>query len=1356
MFYSDGACEFVSAASQLAIPHYPGEPGRSTTHARAERKIRTLKDSIRALVLQAGLPAVRWSWAVHAASVALNLLWTHPDGVSAYAKRFAMPAKAHWLAPFGSLVYAMPPRTRAQTLHPLQPRFVPCVSMGPAVLPAGRVGSAIRALPLDVFIRSGGKTPSSLWITRDWKPCCNLVFPLRDYAPARTASLNLQEETYEFAPLATLKGFILEASDEPVTDAAEANWQEMLRNLPPPTADARVLPSREGGTERDERDDAKRPYPTWDDRSIISAPPDGTTRRLDSVRYDRMTDGKILKVKRDSRRPPWWPNSEAWLQMPLKAREELLTRWKDYHERKLTMSEVREIEGWPSPPEPSFVLEARARDPNVDVRDLEVPVMVSELIDSPSIPDEVMLTSACVSLHRRVRFADRPGHSFAEYARQSDRHTEKAKILLVEFCCQPDSMLGKPLIALDTVVLRVTKEQDVTQKETIRGLMSSINEYISQGFMIHLHCSTPCTGGSALQNVNLARGMSPRKLEQYEDETQIMLKHFGSLARMVKACNGTISIEWPKSCSYWGKGWYKRLQRQCQLESVEFDGCMLGSSPNANGHVVGIAGLEHVRHKKPWRIDSNCAELIRCFEPMVCCQDPRYHTHLRVEGKYTERSGSYPPLMAIRFHQALKSRWLNGESKVACVSVAESVDCVTFGTDSFAESCLDEAQRMSRSLETWADDKLIWSATAAQYDMTLQEAADMGIIPQDALRSDETANTAPEPVHNDTEEKRNMPLMFGLVTETLQKSDPRYHSEAARQAFNKERDTLNRAGTWHPKPMERSQVRKLYPNATFSRVFTILGIKGIETVDNQKYKARSVLQGNHMLNCDGDAVYYTDASSAPTNMAAIRAVIAHGLIQGETATQADGEQAFTQPLLPETVEIWAYIPPELQTDEQRKMASEMKDPVFRLLRPLYGWTCSGKLWEEHLDKALKRCDWSSVEGWPQTYTKTVNGNVLALSVYVDDLVMSGKGHRQEWSLIQKEIRLGEVSEVDRVLGVHHTVIEEGGRKTLKVGMGSFLRSAVSKFSELASAPPLGKIVSTPWRAFPHDEPQRLNQPGVFAKQAPSLLMKLLYAARMTRPDLQWTITTLARQLTRWTKHSDLQLIHLYMYVDSTSDFQMSMPLPSQDERNTCYLELFVDADHAGGEDTEKSTSGMVLCLRTSAGPVLLDWSSKLQTATATSSTEAEILALNRGLRISGYGQKTLWEIFLNREVRLVVREDNSATIKDIESGSSPQLRHVLAKVHRVALGALHEQWEQKLFELSYVASKDQLADIMTKGLPRVKHECALSQLCLGRSSDGASSGVNVGRVERHSKSSLGKSQGTPAMLGIECGCQTHQ
>eukprot|EP00971_Amphidinium_carterae_P336051 6472207-Amphidinium_carterae.3 len=287
-------------------------------------------------------------------------------------------------------------------------------------------------------------------------------------------------------------------------------------------------------------------------------------------------------------------------------------------------------------------------------------------------------------------------------------------------------MLGRHLIAQDTIVMRVTKEQDVTQKSTIRELMTKINRHVEQGYKVHLHCSTPCTGGSALQHINLARGMDPKRIQDYELEAQRMLQHFSSLARMVVACSGTISVEWPRNCTYWDKGWFLRIRRQCCLQSVEFDGCMLGSSPNSEGHTVGIAGCRHLRHRKPWRIDTNNHEILKAFEGLRCCQDSRFHTHVPIEGQYTQKS---------------------------------EVGCIAHGVDPHAEQQLDDAVRLADAMRSWADEHEIWAATAMHYDMTIPEAVEMGIVPEMAMAATLQDEEAPEDrVHNDYESKMAMHL----------------------------------------------------------------------------------------------------------------------------------------------------------------------------------------------------------------------------------------------------------------------------------------------------------------------------------------------------------------------------------------------------------------------------------------------------------------------------------------------------------------------------------------------------------------------------------------------------------------------
>eukprot|EP00971_Amphidinium_carterae_P350285 6491469-Amphidinium_carterae.2 len=954
------------------------------------------------------------------------------------------------------------------------------------------------------------------------------------------------------------------------------------------------------------------------------------------------------------------------------------------------------------PPLPKFVHDARRRNPSIDLS-IPVPTLVADIEASELSDDGVLIPSVTCSLNRRVRFSDAPGVCFAERARREEQNRPKKKIFLVEFCCESDSMLGRDTIRGDAEVLRVTRDMDVTNKTTIDGIMNMIEQKSKHGYLVHLHASTPCTGGSIIQNLNVARGMSPERLQNYTKEAKIMIQNFGALARMASKMGATISVEWPRSCKYWQCGWYCRLQRQCSLKEARFDGCMVGCAPG-----TGIVAKEHHRHNKAWRIDTNNEDLLRTFSNLLCHAEGRNHDHVPIEGKFTKRSGEYPPLMCTMFHRALRATWQkeNTQNAVPC-------EMIELRGDELAESMLDDASAHSCAVQSLQCQRLCWEATARYWDMDLKEAVDANLVPALALQPVEEHDSQKDSGIEGHREFGTYPCPLGLVTETLTKSDPRYHSAEAKAAFGLERDKLNACGTWDDIPVEKSEATRKFPNATFSRVFTLLGIKGSEGTKDRKFKARSVLQGNQMIDSDGDAVFYSDSSSAPTTMAAIRAVLSYGVMRGRGATQADGTQAFVQPHLPDHVVIFAYIPPELRTQKQHEMAKSMVSPVFRLWRPLYGWACSGKLWAEHLDSKMKLCGWTEVDGWVQTYIKRVGQDTLITTVYVDDFVMAGPNHEQEWDELRKHLILGEVTPVDRVLGVQHHVFHGEATTEIKIEMSDFLKSAIERYNEIPNAPRLKDSASTPWRQHGPEEPNKMTEKGVLGPKAASLLMKILYAARMCRPDLIWTITTLARFITKWTRFHDVQLAHLYSYIQGSIDIGLVVTLPSKiADLDDAKLILYVDADHAGGLNTTKSMSGAFLTLSVGEHHMPLDWFSKLQSSTACSSTEAELIAFNRGIKQCGLGQKMLWEQLLGRTMELIVKEDNASAIRDIETGYSSQLRHVLSKVHRVSLGSLNELLSEGCFAMEYCPTDQQMADGLTKGLAKIKHEAFMRMLGL--------------------------------------------
>ena len=70
----------------------------------------------------------------------------------------------------------------------------------------------------------------------------------------------------------------------------------------------------------------------------------------------------------------------------------------------------------------------------------------------------------------------------------------------------------------------------------------------------------------------------------------------------------------------------------------------------------------------------------------------------------------------------------------------------------------------------------------------------------------------------------------------------------------------------------------------------------------------------------------------------------------------------------------------------------------------------------------------------------------------------------------------------------------------------------------------------------------------------------------------------------------------------------------------------------------------------------------------------------------------------HQEALLYVFEDKEAVIKMIMKGKSPTMRHG-SRTHRVALDWLHSVesiWAPKI-QIKYIDTKNQLADILTKG-----------------------------------------------------------
>ena len=382
--------------------------------------------------------------------------------------------------------------------------------------------------------------------------------------------------------------------------------------------------------------------------------------------------------------------------------------------------------------------------------------------------------------------------------------------------------------------------------------------------------------------------------------------------------------------------------------------------------------------------------------------------------------------------------------------------------------------------------------------------------------------------------------------------------------------------------------------------------------------------------------------------------------------------------------------------------------MCRLIKSLCGHPESGGWWEKHLTKAILTLGGKPMVGHPSVFWFA--DSALLLTVYVDDLMLSGpeKAHHSFWGRLRASpIELEDSEPLSRFLGRDHVLQPGiGGSRTVTLDMEAYARLAVQLYTQHTGVSHF-RQASTPFcpeGSLVHSDD---DITGDLASCCCSILMKLLWLARLARPDLLRPVCELASKITKWTRNCDKEVFRLVCYVNSSLSYRLTGRVG--DAAVALSLRLYVDADFGGDSGNARSTSGGYLVL---VGPNTfypLMWLSKRQTSTSRSTTESEVVALAASLFSEALPALTYWETVLNRDVHLEIFEDNQATIRVVKKGYSAKLRHI-SRTHKIDISSIFEIIELDNIEIIYCKTDDQAADIFTKALAPLKWPNALSLL----------------------------------------------
>ena len=142
-----------------------------------------------------------------------------------------------------------------------------------------------------------------------------------------------------------------------------------------------------------------------------------------------------------------------------------------------------------------------------------------------------------------------------------------------------------------------------------------------------------------------------------------------------------------------------------------------------------------------------------------------------------------------------------------------------------------------------------------------------------------------------------------------------------------------------------------------------------------------------------------------------------------------------------------------------------------------------------------------------------------------------------------------------------------------------------------------------------------------------IVLKYQNLARIIgRPDILWSVNKLARAVTMWTRACEKRVARSIADIHHTSEFKQYCHVGNTVQQ--CRLGLFQDSDFDGYLEDSKSTSGGLVCIIRSHTLVPTSWTCKKQTSVSHSSTEAEIVSLDAGLRMDGIPALDLWEFVI--------------------------------------------------------------------------------------------------------------------------------
>jgi Reverse transcriptase (RNA-dependent DNA polymerase)/Integrase core domain len=457
-----------------------------------------------------------------------------------------------------------------------------------------------------------------------------------------------------------------------------------------------------------------------------------------------------------------------------------------------------------------------------------------------------------------------------------------------------------------------------------------------------------------------------------------------------------------------------------------------------------------------------------------------------------------------------------------------------------------------------------------------------------------------------------------------------------------------------------------------------------------RYKARVVAKGFQQVY----GIDYTETFAPVAKLKSIKLVLAIAADEDFELKQLDFDTAFLN----------AYLSEEVYMEQPEGFHNGNSNMVCKLNKALYGLKQAPYEWNQELHKFMLQLGYSAIICDPCVYIKRVSANrIIILCLYVDDtMVAYNKLDESIWLTDKQAIAnyypIKDLGDCEWILNMRVTRNRE--TKQIMLCQEAYVNRMLQQFNLSNCNPAPNPEVVADLTVLPNgQEPIQLNEQDHACYR--SLVGALLYAANTTRVDIAHVVGILSRYVAAPANHHLAAAKHCLRYLRGTADFGMifgsqsgANPADSTNsEKHSITLTAYTDSNWGGERADRKSTTGTIVKYNGN----VISWLSKKQTTVATSSTEAEYVALAATTKEVLWYKMWIKEVF-NVNIIPTIYGDNQSSIHLSKHDSS----HQRTKHIDIAHHFIRDHVRSHDVVIVWVPTEQQQADLLTKMLPTTR------------------------------------------------------